>query len=458
MYSLNKVISISGSSGVGKTTLSEFLFYILGEENITVIRGDDSHKWEREDSQWEKYTHLNPEANNLESEVESILALKKGNSIARKSYNHSTGKFDNDVKILPNDFIIYEGLHALYGDMRLISDIGIFIETEESLKNQWKLNRDTQKRGYTKEQVEDVLLRREKDERLYIIPQRENADIVVTFEEKKDKAVHLEYRCMEETENELMKKVKKVYDMHRDFLSLCKKISFEYDLIQHGGGNISYKFDDKIIITSSGREMGEISMLDGFSLCNREGLQIKKSKDRPSMEVGLHLKISHPVVLHTHPIYLNTILCSEESEDILSEILSEYDYNYIPYVTPGKELKDKFSPNNENKISVLENHGLICGGNSFVEVFNISLHINKMCKKWLIKNSKVFKTFSHSHLEEKGKFLFPDAVVLEDKMKPINQYMIYIQRDIGLTPRFLPDGEVKKLLNMEEEKYRKTLL
>jgi uridine kinase/ribulose-5-phosphate 4-epimerase/fuculose-1-phosphate aldolase len=456
-YSLNELITISGSSGVGKTTLSELIRFVLKDKNVTVVNGDDSHKWERQDPNWNVYTHLNPKANNLTDEVKSISTLIQNKSIQRKKYNHDTGKFDEPVEILPSKYIVYEGLHSLHGEMSEISDLRIFVETENNLKKQWKLNRDTQKRGYTKKQVENILQRREKDEKLYIAPQKENADVIVRFEEKRDKTVHLEYECRNDVGKDIFEKVKDFYDLHRNFLLLCKKTSFEYDLVQHGGGNISYKFDNSIVITSSGKEMGDVSMLSGFTCCDHKGKKIKETKDRPSMELGLHLKIDQPVVFHTHPIYLNTILCSEESKDILSDVLIDYDYEYIPYITPGKDLKDFFNPEKESKIFLLENHGLICSGNSFVEVFNISLHINQLCKEWLIKNSKAFKTFANLKMDE-NKFLFPDAVVLPEKMKPINDYMIYIQRDIGLTPRFLTESEINKLSSMKEEKYRRSLL
>lgn len=456
-YPLNQLITISGSSGVGKTTLSELIRFVLQDDNVTIVNGDDAHKWERQNSNWDVYTHLNPEANNLSDEIESISTLVQNKSIQRKKYNHDTGMFDDPVDVLPNKYIIYEGLHSLYGDMSKISDLRIFVETETNLKKQWKLNRDTQKRGYTRKQVETILQRREKDEKRYISPQKENADVIVRFEEKRDKTVHLEYECLSEKGKDILALVKMFYDLHRNFLLLCKKTSFEYDLVQHGGGNVSYKFLDNIIITSSGKEMGDVTMLNGFTYCDHNGNKIRKSNDRPSMELGLHMKIDQPVVFHTHPIYLNTILCSVGSEDIIADILTDYDYEYISYITPGEDLKEAFNPQGGSKIFLLENHGLICSGSSFVEVFNTSLHINQLCKEWLIKNSKAFKTFAKLKMDE-NKFLFPDAVVLPEKMKPINDYMIYVQRDIGLTPRFLSESEIHKLSSMKEEKYRRSLL
>ena len=63
---------------------------------------------------------------------------------------------------------------------------------------------------------------------------------------------------------------------------------------------------------------------------------------KPSMEINLHTKIKQPIVLHTHPIYLNTILCSQNSKEIMKVVLKDYDYLYIPYVSPGRDLASVF--------------------------------------------------------------------------------------------------------------------
>mgnify|MGYP003318134247 CR=1 FL=1 len=82
---------------------------------------------------------------------------------------------------------------------------------------------------------------------------------------------------------------------------------------------------------------------------------------------------------------------SKQSKEIISEILEDYDFDYVEYITPGKELGERL--NVSEKIVLLENHGLICSGNSFEETFNMSLKVNQLCKEWLIRNSKTFKTF-----------------------------------------------------------------
>ncbi|MBC8147446.1 MAG: class II aldolase/adducin family protein [Bacteroidetes bacterium] len=453
------LINISGSSGVGKTTVAHMFLIILSSKNKKVLHlsGDDLHKWDRSSLNWENITHLNSDANNLNLGKNQLMDLMNGSPIHRRIYNHESGKFDKPKKIKPPDMIINEGLHALYDDdVCKLADLNIFINTDKELKIEWKLNRDVESRGYTKDQVMLIMRTREIDEKNYICPQIKNADVVFNFSKKKYKTVDLNYKLITKSNDELLKKLKLFYELHKHFLLTSRSLSFEYDLIQGAGGNISYKFEDKIIISSSGYRMSDISMLNGYSVCNLSDLSIINDKQKkPSMELETHARIKEPIVLHTHPIYLNTILCSTESKEIISNIL--HDYTYIPYCSPGKELNDNF-PDEYNKTILLENHGLIYCGGSFDEVLNSSLKINKLCKDWLIRNAKTFTSYSTKYEKDKiDRFLFPDSVVLTEENNSINNYIILIQKEAGLIPKYLNSIEIDKIRNMNSENYRKSL-
>jgi uridine kinase len=444
-----RLINISGSSGVGKTTIATILTLVLSNIGKKVLHlcGDDLHKWDRNNSNWKKFTHFNPEANNLDIGKKQLLDLISGNSIMRNIYSHDSGKFIKNVQVDSADIVINEGLHGLYdSDICEMADLNVFINTDEELTKAWKLSRDIESRGYTVEQVLLAIKMRESDEKKYIQPQIKNADIIVNFSRKwRSKIVDLNY-----------KKVKKFYELHKHFLMTCRSLSFEYELVQGAGGNLSYKFDDKIVVTSSGYSMSNVSMLNGYSVCTLDGIPINEYQKKPSMEIQLHTKINEIVVLHTHPIYLNTILCSENSEDIVNSILDEFDY--IPYVSPGKELASVFGIFS-SKVVLLENHGLVCCGNSFKEVLDMSLKINKLCKEWLIQNSKTFTTYSAKFKNlDTEHFLFPDAVALMEENKIINDYILHIQKEVGLEPKYLTFEEVDKIKNMEAEKYRRDLV
>jgi uridine kinase len=111
---MNLLINIAGPSGVGKTTIANLIHAVNNYDSSIVISGDDAHKWERNNKNWQHITHLHPEANNLEQEYEQLSLLKNNKSINRSHYNHSTGLFDKPEIINSKKIIIYEGLHALY--------------------------------------------------------------------------------------------------------------------------------------------------------------------------------------------------------------------------------------------------------------------------------------------------------------------------------------------------------
>jgi uridine kinase len=140
-----KLICVSGSSGVGKTTLTKLIESVIGSDNAVCLSGDDLHLWERNDPMWNTYTHLNPKANDLETGHAHIDALKSGQTITRRHYNHDTGKFDPPITIEPKPYVIYEGLHALY--YADTSAICIFVDTDDDLKTESKVKRESKKRG-----------------------------------------------------------------------------------------------------------------------------------------------------------------------------------------------------------------------------------------------------------------------------------------------------------------------
>jgi uridine kinase len=175
------LIGVGGDSGSGKSTLLSDLRLILGNR-MTEIEGDGDHKWERNNSNWEQITHLNPKANFLHKQSEDLLALKKGKSVYRSEYDHSTGSFTSPRLVKPKDYITVCGLHPFYLPvMRKIIDLKIFVDTDERLRLHWKILRDIEKRGYSKEKIIEQIEKRGTDSVKYIAPQKNFADIVVNY-------------------------------------------------------------------------------------------------------------------------------------------------------------------------------------------------------------------------------------------------------------------------------------
>lgn len=182
------IFAISGDSGSGKTTLMKKLLNIYDTNSVLKLETDRYHKWERGDTNYEKYTHLNPNANYLEMMSEDVYNLKIGNEIFQVDYDHNTGKFTEKQKIIPNENIILCGLHTLYNTkINNIIDIKIFMDTDRELIKKWKIKRDINERGYTMDKILTQIEKRNDDYYNFIYGQINSADIIINYYESKNK-------------------------------------------------------------------------------------------------------------------------------------------------------------------------------------------------------------------------------------------------------------------------------
>lgn len=177
-----KMVAITGDSGVGKSTFVEAIRECFPFDSQLVLETDRYHKWERGHEQWKTITHLNPEANFLERMGDDTYQLKMGQQIQQVDYDHASGRFTSPSTIDSKPFMFLCGLHTLYRrELRAWYDIKVFIDTEESLKRLWKIQRDMKKRGYSFTKCLDIYRQRQEDYRTFILPQKDYADIVIHY-------------------------------------------------------------------------------------------------------------------------------------------------------------------------------------------------------------------------------------------------------------------------------------
>ncbi|WP_373547456.1 phosphoribulokinase [Chamaesiphon sp.] len=176
------ILGIVGDSAAGKTTLTRGIAQILGAENVTVIGTDDYHRYDRIQRAELSITALHPDCNYLDIMQQHLALLRNGQPILKPIYSHTTGTFDAPQYVKPNKFVIVEGLlgYSTPG-VRDCYDVKVYLAPPESLRTIWKIQRDTLKRGYTQAQVVTELQKREPDSAQFIRPQRQWADLVVSF-------------------------------------------------------------------------------------------------------------------------------------------------------------------------------------------------------------------------------------------------------------------------------------
>lgn len=176
------ILGIVGDSAAGKTTLTKGIAQVLGEENVTVICTDDYHRYDRTQRAEIGITALHPDCNYLDIMQQHLSLLRTGQPILKPVYSHKTGTFEAPLYIKPNKYVVVEGLLGYSTRAaRDAYDVKVYLAPPESLRASWKVRRDTAKRGYSKEQVLAELEKREPDSEEFIRPQRQWADVVVSF-------------------------------------------------------------------------------------------------------------------------------------------------------------------------------------------------------------------------------------------------------------------------------------
>ena len=166
-----------------------------------------------------------------------------------------------------------------------------------------------------------------------------------------------------------------------------------------GGGNTSFKTEDRLWVKASGHALATIGE-DGFAVLDRALLnpmgekeysgdtsvreeQVKNdlaaaciTKDRrPSVETSLHNCMEAAYVVHLHPTLVNGLMCSRNAEAECTSLFPEA--LYIPYTDPGytlfKKVYDKIKDyrkvkGSDPKVIFLQNHGIFVGANTVEEI------------------------------------------------------------------------------------------
>ena len=157
----------------------------------------------------------------------------------------------------------------------------------------------------------------------------------------------------------------------------CGKLAGKKNFTPGMSGNISARYGENIIITTSGSANGYLEE-DDFVLIDFEGKPVK-SKKKPSSEKMLHVEFykMRPdinYILHVHPPYLSSFASANKAleEPIMAE--NVFYFGHIPlaeYGLPGsKDLVEKTSKYFKDFDAVLmANHGFIVGGTTLKDAY-----------------------------------------------------------------------------------------
>lgn len=186
----------------------------------------------------------------------------------------------------------------------------------------------------------------------------------------------------------------------QDLISVSQFYGRDTRFVIAGGGNTSYKNNEKIWVKASGSSLATITE-DGFAVLDRSLLNPMSDKQyssdeaereeqvkndlaaatltkgrRPSVETSMHNVIDYAFVVHLHPTIVNGLMCAQNAEKDLVRLFGEKAL-YVEYTDPGyvlfkkvdekiKEYRSKFKE--EPKVIWLQNHGIFVAADNIEEI------------------------------------------------------------------------------------------
>jgi len=176
------VVGIPGVGGAGKTTMGKKLVRHFGADRCIAIDLDE-YIMPRPEKLERGLTGYNPAANRMDQLREHVLELKNEIPVLKPVYDFRTGTFPTSERVDPKNIVVLAGVIALYDEVRDLVDVSMFLDASEEVQVNTRMKRDTAERGYSRQQILDLMRQFYRDYRLYLGQTKEFASIVCDVDE-----------------------------------------------------------------------------------------------------------------------------------------------------------------------------------------------------------------------------------------------------------------------------------
>ncbi|MGQ1784288.1 MULTISPECIES: class II aldolase/adducin family protein [unclassified Saccharicrinis] len=171
---------------------------------------------------------------------------------------------------------------------------------------------------------------------------------------------------------------KDLYIEERNEVARFMRRLYNKNLTTSLGGNISKRLGEHVIITATGIDKGELEGSQ-VAIIDFSGINLTPHL-KPSLETTMHLQIykDHPTVnaiVHCHTIFasafsamdipINAHLIAESRMIIKEPVVAPY--GLVGSEELAKNVSDTFA---ENKVLIMENHGITAIGSKMIKAFN----------------------------------------------------------------------------------------
>jgi len=194
-----------------------------------------------------------------------------------------------------------------------------------------------------------------------------------------------------------------------ELIGLARRFGRDPEFARGGGGNASLKADGVLYIKPSGASLATLAPDDLVPLAIEPLLALLHAEDaaiapeaegsgaevdpvmrtamaarladaggrRPSVELLFHAFLPERFVLHTHPIDLNAVTCNSDGAALAGRLFGDRAL-WVPYTDPGLPLARAIvearrahverTGRPAPAITVMQNHGIIVGGDSAADI------------------------------------------------------------------------------------------
>ncbi len=191
------LILVAGGTASGKTTVVNEIVNLFKTDDISVLYMDNYYK-KRDDLTLEERKKINydhPDSYDLDLLKKDLGKLLHYESIYTPVYDFATHNrhSSKQIYIKPTKVIILEGILSLYDvDIRALSDIHIYVESDADIRFIRRLKRDIAQRGRSMDEVISQYLNTVKPMYdAYVAPTKRYADIIIPNDNKHDVALEI---------------------------------------------------------------------------------------------------------------------------------------------------------------------------------------------------------------------------------------------------------------------------
>ena len=170
------------------------------------------------------------------------------------------------------------------------------------------------------------------------------------------------------------------------FRTLSARLGRDPLQVQGPGGNTSLKDGSTMWVKASGTALSQAEAADIFVAIDlararaeaagagdgtcRAAMIDPDGRLRPSIETTFHAMLDARVVVHTHSVATLVHAIARKGREAARAKLADLPATFVPYAKPGlpltRAIADKAA--RETRVFVLENHGLICSGDTVDDV------------------------------------------------------------------------------------------